>query len=97
MKGILPEAVRWRRDKLDFGPHIIRGMLTQDRGRIERMLGDIKTLGAFVNVDAVASAFVRIAEKREAADGHDVQAVWRTMVLSEWLNRGRRMSDRRAA
>jgi asparagine synthase (glutamine-hydrolysing) len=97
VKGIVPESVRWRRDKLDFGPHLIRGMLEQDRGRIERTLGDRNALGAFVNLTAVAAAYRRIADKRGAADGNDVQAVWRTMVLAEWMNRRNGMSDRRAA
>lgn len=86
MEGILPPEVQWRTDKLNFGPHIIRGMLVHHRELIERMLGDdAAAVGEYVDLPAIREAWRRITEKQEAADGFDVQAVWKTVVLATWL------------
>ena len=98
MDGILPPAVQWRQDKLDFGPHIIRGMLKHHRSLVERMLGkEADAIADYVDVPALNAAYQRIAEKAEAADGRDVQAVWRTVVLATWLNRSTATPKKAAA
>jgi asparagine synthase (glutamine-hydrolysing) len=86
MEGILPPAVQWRTDKLNFGPHIIRGMLAHHRALIDRILDeDAVAVGEYVDLPAIREAYRRITEKQEAADGFDVQAVWKTVVLATWL------------
>jgi asparagine synthase (glutamine-hydrolysing) len=88
MAGILPASVQWRRDKLDFGPHIVRGMLTRHRELLHQVIhegsGD---LGAFVERSEVAAAYARIVAKPDAFDGYDVQVVWRATMLALWLRR----------
>lgn len=95
MEGVLPPAVQWRTDKLNFGPHIIRGMLAHHRTLIDRILGDdAAAVGEYVDLPAIRDAYRRIAEKQEAADGFDVQAVWKTVVLATWLRGLNRAAER---
>jgi asparagine synthase (glutamine-hydrolysing) len=95
MEGILPPAVQWRTDKLDFGPHIIRGMLNHHRALIDRIFSeDAEALSEYMNLPAVADAYLRITEKQEAANGLDVQAVWKTVVLATWLRRLNQAAER---
>ncbi len=87
MEGILPAEVQWRRDKLDFVPHIVRGMLAHHRDLIEEVLiRDMDGVGAYADLPAVAEAYGRIVENSVRAAGSDVQAVWRTVALSLWLH-----------
>ena len=86
MQGILPDMVQWRRDKLDFAPHLIRGMLAHHGDLLEQILiADSDGIGSFVNLGAVTAAYRRILEREVVADGNDVQIVWRTVVLAFWL------------
>lgn len=86
MEGILPASIQWRPDKLEFAPHIVRGMLGGDRARIEHaLLADADAVGQYVSLPAVRDAYQRIADRKEAAHGRDIQAVWRAVVLSAWL------------
>lgn len=86
MEGILPPAVQWRRDKLDFGPHIARGMLTEHRALIESVIADRHgVLGGNVDLTALRDAYLRVEAKPEAADGEDMKAISRSVVLSAWL------------
>ena len=87
MQGILPPAIQWRRDKLDFSPHIIRGLLAHHAALLERILDDADGVGRYVELPAATAAYERVRERKEAANGADVQAVWRTAALSLWLRR----------
>lgn len=93
MEDILPRAVQWRRDKLDFAPHLIRGMLAHHSHLLDEILvEDSHGVGRFVDLGAVAAAHRRVVDQQTAADGNDVQIVWRTVVLAFWL---RQMSPTR--
>ena len=88
MEGVLPPAVQWRTDKLNFGPHIVRGMLAYHRALIDRILSqDAEGIGEYVDLPEVTAAYRRIIERKEAVDGFDVQAVWKAVVLATWLKR----------
>jgi asparagine synthase (glutamine-hydrolysing) len=91
MDGILPAAVQWRRDKLDFTPHLARGMLQHHRSLLDRiLLDDADDIGGYVDLPAVAAAYRRMLERAKGAEhGHDVQAVWRTVALALWLRQQR--------
>jgi asparagine synthase (glutamine-hydrolysing) len=90
MEGILPSSVQWRRDKFDFTPHLVQGMLEHHRPMLDHILFENGyDVGAYVNLAAVAAAYRRMAERPEAANGHDVQAVWRTAALALWLRQRR--------
>ena len=92
MEGILPPAVQWRRDKLDFAPHVIRGMLVHHRSLLDRvLLDDAHGIGGYVDLPAVAEAYRRIVEQADAADGHDVKAVSRAVTLALWLRQLKQM------
>ena len=86
MEGILAPAVQWRADKLDFTPHLTRGMVLHHRALIESVVvADEYGVGKYANLENVATAYRRILDKAESADGHDVHTVWRTVVLGLWL------------
>jgi asparagine synthase (glutamine-hydrolysing) len=97
MDGILPSAVQWRRDKFDFTPHIIRGMLAHHRSMLDDiLLEDAEDVGSYVDLAAVRAAYRRVLQQVDAANGYDVHAIWRTVVLALWL-RQRRPAPRGAA
>jgi len=88
MQGVLPPDIQWRRDKFDFTPHLIQGMLRHNRDGMERLFRvDPAGVGRFVNLLEVEHAYRRLLTLKEAASGFDMQAVWRTVVLSRWLER----------
>jgi asparagine synthase (glutamine-hydrolysing) len=97
MEGLLPPAIQWRRDKLDFAPHVTRGMLSSPI--VEEVLSDdAGSIARYVDIAAIRQAYRRITEHGEKAGGHDVQAVWRTVTLALWLRRlhGQQQVDRHA-
>jgi asparagine synthase (glutamine-hydrolysing) len=86
MEGILPEAIQWRRDKFDFTPHLIRGMLAHHRSMLEDvLLKDAENIAEYVDLQAVTDAYHRMLNEPDSADGRDFQPVWRTVVLALWL------------
>lgn len=98
MEGILPPAVQWRRDKLDFGPHVIRGMRVHHAALLDRVInGDACGVGGYVDLPQVAAAYRRIVELGERADGNDVKAVSRTVGLALWFEQLGRAPARAAA
>ena len=93
MNGILPSAVQWRRDKFDFTPHLVRGMLAHHRPMLDRiLLEDVEDIGGYVDLAEVAGSYRRMLQEAESTNGYDVQAVWRTVVLALWLHQQRAVS-----
>jgi asparagine synthase (glutamine-hydrolysing) len=93
MEGILPPAIQWRRDKLDFSPHIIGGMLAHHRALIDEIVEhDVDGVGAYAHMPAVRAAYRRMKAAGQRASGGDAQAVWRTVALSLWLRQIRQPS-----
>jgi asparagine synthase (glutamine-hydrolysing) len=86
MEGVLPAAVQWRRDKLDFAPHLIRGMLKHSLPLLNDIIfGDEEEIGRFMDLAELRLAYERVKRLKEEASGLDVQAIWRAVVLSRWL------------
>ena len=87
LKHRLPDAVRKRVGKLDFTPHIVRGMLGPDRSLIEDILTDEDgTLGKYANLCVLRKAWSEIKEGQVTRSyGFDVQAIWRAVTLGLWL------------
>lgn len=86
MEGILPTAVQWRRDKIDFTANLVNGMLGNHRDLLERVLvSDASRLAPYVNLPAVSAAYARLARQPDQAAPLDVQYVWRSVSLSLWL------------
>jgi asparagine synthase (glutamine-hydrolysing) len=86
LSGVLPEAIRTRSGKLNFTPHIVRGLLDHHRALIDRLLSDEDKLGSLVNLPPLRLAWDRIQATPAAPDGYDVQAVWRAATLGQWLH-----------
>jgi asparagine synthase (glutamine-hydrolysing) len=86
MEGILPPAVQWRRDKIDFTSNLVKGMLGNHRDLLDDVLvKDAARIAPYVNLPEVSAAYGRIASQPEAATLPDVQYVWRSISLSLWL------------
>ncbi|MGX5841780.1 lasso peptide isopeptide bond-forming cyclase [Mesorhizobium sp. ArgA1] len=86
MEGILPPAVQWRRDKIDFTSNLVKGMLGNHRDLLDKVLvSDAALIAPYVNLPEVTAAYGRISRQPEAATLPDVQYVWRSIALSLWL------------
>jgi asparagine synthase (glutamine-hydrolysing) len=90
MEGILPDQIRWRKDKFNFGQHIVRGMLAHHRPLLDHvLLEDAEDVSGYVDISAVSAAYQRVLKQAEQADGYDVQAIWKTVALAKWLRQRR--------
>ncbi|TIX07599.1 MAG: lasso peptide isopeptide bond-forming cyclase, partial [Mesorhizobium sp.] len=86
MDGILPPAVQWRRDKIDFTANLVKGMVGNHRDLLDRVLGsDAGLIEPYVNLPEVTAAYARILRRPHEAEPLDVQYVWRSTSLSLWL------------
>ena len=84
----LPDVVRWRRDKLDFTPHLALGMLRTHETYLQSLLsrGAGDPLWRYVDQKAAAELVNRLRRRRERAGGREIQAVWRVGALALWLD-----------
>ncbi|RUW80660.1 asparagine synthase-related protein, partial [Mesorhizobium sp. M1E.F.Ca.ET.063.01.1.1] len=86
MEGVLPPAVQWRRDKIDFTANLVKGMLGHHRDLMDAMLvSDGDRIAPYVNLGEVNAAYARLLDKPDEAAPLDVQYVWRSISLSLWL------------
>ena len=87
MDGRLPPQVQWRKDKLDFAPHMITGLLRRRETTLDPIIiADRSGVGAYVNLAEVRRAYERLLSQGMSTSGWDVQAVWRTAALGLWLD-----------
>lgn len=87
--GDLPEVIRWRRDKHDFSPVIVRGMLTSPAASKARFKRDREALSAYVDLDRVEAARARLEDGTIGHMSSDAQALWRTTAVAEWIDHAR--------
>lgn len=86
LRGILPDAVRLRAGKLDFTPHLLRGMVNHHRAAIEFMLRqDNHALAQYFNLAELRRVWDHLRIADGTFNGRDVHAVWRAMALGLWL------------
>ncbi|ESY83589.1 asparagine synthase [Mesorhizobium sp. LNHC221B00] len=86
MEGILPPAVQWRRDKIDFTANLVNGMVRNHRDLLEQLLvSDTDRIAPYVNLPQVSAAYARLLRQPDQAAPLDVQYVWRSASLSLWL------------
>ncbi|PWJ90808.1 asparagine synthase (glutamine-hydrolysing) [Mesorhizobium loti] len=86
MQGVLPTAVQWRRDKIDFTANLVNGMLRNHRDLLEQLLvSDASRIAPYVNLPQVSAAYARLLRQPDQAAPLDVQYVWRSASLSLWL------------
>ena len=86
MEGVLPAAVQWRRDKIDFTANLVNGMLRNHRDLLEQVLvSEAGRIAPYVNLPEVSAAYARLQRRPDQAAPLDVQYVWRSVSLSLWL------------
>ncbi|TPJ33292.1 lasso peptide isopeptide bond-forming cyclase [Mesorhizobium sp. B2-8-3] len=86
MQGVLPPAVQWRRDKIDFTANLVKGMLGNHRELLDKLLiSDSERIAPYVNLPEVNAVYERMLRQPEQATLPDVQHVWRSVSLSLWL------------
>jgi asparagine synthase (glutamine-hydrolysing) len=86
MQGVLPPAVQWRRDKIDFTANLVKGMLGNHRELLDTLLiSDSERIAPYVNLPEVNAVYERLLSRPEQATLPDVQHVWRSVSLSLWL------------
>ncbi|QKC80452.1 lasso peptide isopeptide bond-forming cyclase [Mesorhizobium sp. NZP2077] len=86
MEGILPPAVQWRSDKIDFKSNLVSGMLRNHRDLLNRVLvSDAGLIESYINLPEVTAAYDRISRLPDQATLPDIQYVWRSAALSLWL------------
>lgn len=87
MKGIVPEQVLARRDKVDFTIHLARGLAKHHRSRIEALFAPSpgNALAHYCDLAAARTVFGAICADPDAAPGKLVQMVWRAAALGIWL------------
>lgn len=86
MQGILPAAVQWRRDKIDFTANLVNGMVRNHRELLEQLLvSDAGRIAPYVNLPEVGAAYARLLRQPDQVAPLDVQYVWRSASLSLWL------------
>ena len=82
----LPDRVRWRRDKLDFSPHLAQGLARQI-ALIETYLVPGSALATYVDLEE-ADRLVRDLKRHGVrTSGFTLQALWRLGALGHWLAR----------
>jgi asparagine synthase (glutamine-hydrolysing) len=85
MRGVLPEIVRLRSDKLDFSGHLVRGIL-QDRPTVLDTLG-LRSAECFdyLDFDTVAEGVRDLESEDRLRRGPAAQGVLAAMTLELWL------------
>jgi asparagine synthase (glutamine-hydrolysing) len=85
MRGVLPEAIRLRNDKLDFSGHLVRGIL-KDSATVLDTLG-VRNSGCFDYLDfsTVAEGIRDLQSENGTRRGSAAQGVLAAMTLEFWL------------
>jgi asparagine synthase (glutamine-hydrolysing) len=83
MQGLLPPEVQWRRDKLDFTPHIVASIL-RSRELVEAVLiDDAFGIEDVFDMEALRRAYQSLTSE-SPVNGYDMQAVWRAVFFGAW-------------
>jgi len=87
MAGVIPDMVRTRRDKVDFGFHLAQGMVRHHDGMIRDLLGEnAGGIGDYVDLTAARALYEEIATEPADAAGPKVQQAWRLVTMAYWLD-----------
>lgn len=84
MKGILPDPVRLRRDKFDFTAQLAAGLLRHRQSIEARLTRDRWDVGQYVDMDVARRCWSNLLSSKPARTA-DVFPLWRTVILSTWL------------
>ena len=83
LKGILPERIRKRLSKSDWGPSFDQGILA-NRQLLDKVIQWKELLGDFVNLDALKRIYSRAQGNRIQPD--DTLYLWLSAMLAIWLS-----------
>ena len=86
MAGVVPEPIRQRVQKSQWGDQFKQGFLVKDQGHIESVLRQPGTLDRYVSIDALSAAYGRCATGRITEE--DGMNLWLGVTLGLWLNQG---------
>ncbi|MEN3284674.1 MAG: hypothetical protein V7607_5814 [Solirubrobacteraceae bacterium] len=88
MRGLLPESVRLRRDKVYFGPLLRDALTGRDHAAVDRILtSSTLELGDLVNQDALSAMWRGGPERCARGPLAWAAESWRAFVLELWLRR----------
>jgi asparagine synthase (glutamine-hydrolysing) len=89
MTDILPMKVQWRRNKTDFSPNYLHGLLTYDRTLLDKVITNgMEILREYVNIPNLRKVYHRFISRRyrdklqEIEDGF---TIWKVVSLAIWL------------
>jgi asparagine synthase (glutamine-hydrolysing) len=85
----IPAMVRWRRDKLDFSPHLAGGFLQHHRDLLDaifRQRWRSLEISEYVDFQAAGAAYHQLLTKGPATGGAALQTIWRVVALALWLD-----------
>jgi asparagine synthase (glutamine-hydrolysing) len=86
MSNILPREVQWRNSKVDFMPIFLRGLLSLQRERLDRVVwGDAKEVAAYVDTTVLRDTYHKLISRSSRNQESDVLTVWRAASLALWL------------
>jgi asparagine synthase (glutamine-hydrolysing) len=85
MAGILPDEIRWRRDKGDLSYGFHHALLRGDTNVLDEICSDrYGGIGDFVDLARLRKTFLRYRAKPNNLDG---VVLWRVVVIARWLRR----------
>ena len=85
MRGRVPESVRLRSDKFDFGPAFVRGMMKDPASIHVRLAQAQDRLGDLINPEACRNLQAHVAGAGAQIDVQVAMDIWRLIVAGMWL------------
>lgn len=93
MEGILPDKVRWRRTKIDFGGELADGIAQHHGSWLRDVLSTGSGLEDYVDLAAARALLGRLQDNPRSVGGTDVFSLWRVAFLAIWLRELAEMSS----
>lgn len=92
LAGVLPDSVRWRRDKVDFSAELREG-LVRHSALLHKASAPDGPLAGIVDAGVLTEQVNRLLAKPDRLDGTTSFILLRCAVLSMWLERRRTRSE----
>jgi len=83
MRGLLPEDIRTRPDKAEFGDEFAESVREYFRSE---GLESLNTLGPFVDLDEARALWEQVSTKQKPENIDALRALWRLVILAKWLD-----------